>query len=424
MKKILVSFSLLLLIGCSNTNRECKKALDVLQLRAMSISVLQNRLSSCDNSMQYPPLLKNLAGITIISGLVIDRGNEDLILIGTVDSTLPPINLDNFVVALRNMQNEYADVSGDTIYYEFPGCSIDPEPKVLQGLQDIMGAYSMGDDTKDEQSFIALWEQKCRALQKVRVMGVPFDSDFARIMVNADYDLKQITNGLDNLEIEGFCDLSKMTIESMLANYESERSFRESTMVLNRFWFSPGDITICKDENIWTIGSCPVQLLTEEELVTKKGTIQGKGRPNDLSEQFAQQFTHKYSEIAKARPVFKELENLFRIVAIAKIVTNGNFPAFASNILNSLTEEYRTTKLEIEEKLPGVPGIIKTEYESDSHQLFIILPSCGGVSIEINETKFATKTDGELKKTHESVVMQRPKESGTLFWDINKHARK
>src|SRR5262245_49836823 len=113
-----------------------------LETRAVSLKILQAKLRSCSPTGSCPKELLELGGLKRVTGYVVHKENHDLILMGYADSgrpeaPLPPLHLEDFVVAMRSAWLKYAAVQSNTISYTPPGCSIDPQPTVLKKLQDI-----------------------------------------------------------------------------------------------------------------------------------------------------------------------------------------------------------------------------------------------------------------------------------------------
>ena len=98
--------------------------------RAVSLRVLQQTLRQCRPRDDCSRALVGFAGLTRVTGYVVDRDNRDVIVVGEVEPGRPLLDLDDFVVALRNAWHRYVERKGHTIYYSAPSCSIDPEPAV------------------------------------------------------------------------------------------------------------------------------------------------------------------------------------------------------------------------------------------------------------------------------------------------------
>ena len=355
--------------------------------RALSLRVLQNRLQDCQKRGPCPDELLQMAGIRKIKGYLIDEKTRDLILLGQADENRPPLYLEDWVIALRNAWLKYAELKGDTYFYSDPACSIDPDPRVIQQLQQSAKSILGQSDLKDIERGIQDWNRICRSPQRVRVLGIPFDTRFARVMVRADYDMKKLVDGSDSLEAPGFKSLTDLTLD--LAKRDllqgNPTSLPPSTM--NRFWFCPGENQYREDSGVVTIEHCPVVLLTEQEYLTRSGEITGRGKAEPLAQKFTESFSARYAQISKQRPIYAELENLFLFVALAKIMKFKSPQEEARLSLAPLLEDFPIHPTPVESQLPGHSQVKEFRHREDfagGHRTFQLwLPSCGGVGINI-----------------------------------------
>lgn len=217
--------------------------------------------------------VRSLGGLTRIHGYVRDPDSGDVVLVGRVDSGVRPIGLDNFLAALSSVW-----MKGAT-----PEVSLDLDPTDPGGPQ------------------------------RVRVHGIPRDSRFARLMLDADYALKRI-QGEDPAERVNI--LGYRSVRKLIAERPTE--FRGS-----RFWLSPrppgeGDIQISSDEDV-VLFDTGVRVLTEEMRIVHGGGLVGTGGTARVSEEAARSFTEHYGEIERAKPIFVELHGLFDLVMLSKI---------------------------------------------------------------------------------------------------------
>ncbi|MDC1288237.1 DUF1598 domain-containing protein, partial [Gammaproteobacteria bacterium] len=182
--------------------------------RALSMRVLQERLQTCQGSTPCEAEVTHLANLKRIDGFVIDRENNDLVLIGQVDPTWPKLHLDDLVTALRSAWHRYAKREGNTLYLSSPGVSIDPQPEVIARLQQISQFLnSSNTDTVRDQG-LADWHQACHLPQKVRVEGIPFHTRSAATMLHVDYDLKRIADASLDLGIQNFHSLAARYLDA------------------------------------------------------------------------------------------------------------------------------------------------------------------------------------------------------------------
>ena len=239
----LVSVSLLL----SAAPAQCAQG------RAISLRVLEKTLKDSSSKQAL-----TLCGITRLYGFVVDSDSRDIILVGKVDPSYPSLRADDLVVALRYANMVYARQEGNVRYYTPPGCSIDPDPDVIQQLRQV--GYGRGSSAEDRQAVSEEWEAIGRQPQKVRVMGVPFDTHFAKVMVDADYYMKRLTNGSVDLGVAGFTSLMSMQIDAAREELASGSESTEPEHSLNRFWFCPGQTTYEEGDGLVMLKTSQVKM--------------------------------------------------------------------------------------------------------------------------------------------------------------------
>lgn len=386
-----------------------------VQMRAVSLRVLQSKLALSASEGGTPDELAFLCGLTVISGYVIDNNSNDMILFGRVDPQRPRLHVEDLAVALRNAWFKYAKQQGHTIYYADPGCSIDPDPAVIQELRNAAKTMLQGEV---EESALKNWGDVCGRPQTVRTMGIPAATHFAKVIVDADYYMKRLVDGSESLGLEGLTSLLDMTMTQ--AKEEILQSGKTSIPVesMNRFWFYPGQNRYAEDAGVVEIEKCPVVLLTELEHLAKD-RITGTGRVNPLAQNFARSFSTSYNQVAEKRPLYYELEGLFRAVALAKI---AKFKSVAVDF-KCLLEHLPLVQTDVPPTLPGLSNARQFEHRWDVPNGYKIvrlcLPSCGGVDIGINVTASSFHHDqtGRLLRMKQALLSARSS-SEALYWDF------
>lgn len=351
--------------------------------RAVSL----NALAAAMKSGQMTDQAESLCGITRVTGYVIDRKSRDIVLVGAVDPNLPALHLDDFVVALRNAWVIYGKTIGNVRYYSDPGCSIDPDPRVIGELRDLQ---STPVDFSSEECLRAAsdrWHEIGRRPQNVRVMGVPFDSRFAKTMVDADYYMKRLVNGSVKLDIDGFASLSDLHVSARRERIRDRSNLSDHITSMNRFWFSPGEITYEQQDGAGILRSCRVKLLTEEEFLNSMGGISGKGRPDPLADTFSRSFTEHYDEIAAQRPIYRQLQGLFAFVAIARILKADRADKLAPSAMGYLLRAHRVSVVPVSRQVNGLTDVRRIEDVLDTPEgrrtIVMIQSTCGGVSMSV-----------------------------------------
>lgn len=418
----MIIFSLAAISPCNG--KDAAKGLT--KVGAISLKILEKRLEDCMAKRNFPEEILHLYGIKRVLGYAIDEKNNDIVLIGKIDNTLPPLYLEDFVIALRNTWLKYAPLQGNTYMYSPPSCSIDPEPKVLGELQQTAEQIFKTSNTEDVQRGLNEWNNVCRQPQKVRVMGIPFDSRFGKVMVEADYYMKRLVDGSVSLEIEKFKSLIDMTLDIVKEDIYNNRQSSIPLQSMNRFWFCPGKNSYVEDKGVSLVKECEVMLSTEEEYLSKKGEVVGSGRPDTLAHKFAVSFTEKYDKIAEKKPIYQELEGLFRFVSLAKLMKQKDALSEAKITLDYLLKQFPIKYTYVEPTLPGIPNVKdfqhKSEYPGGYSILNFWLPSCGGVSINIviNNSDIVKDDTGSLLELKRNALKARP-DPEAIYWDFSWH---
>lgn len=393
---------------------------------AFSLRVLQELLRADPKVYLKNKDIRHFAGITRMHGFVIDKDNNDLILFGERDPDLPPLYLEDFVVALQNATGKYDLKQSGYRIYSFPGCTIDPEPAVLSQLNEIglrlNSLFKHQGPTDVLRREFQAWERTCKKEQDVKVFGVPHNSRFAWVMVNADYDLKKLVDGSDSLSVGDFMSLTSMEVKQIQQDINANGPISVPISSINRFWFCSGPNLYKEGEGMVEIIQCPVILRTEEEYLSSTGKIVGMGVPNPLARRFAEIFSNYYQEIAKLRPIYAQLEGLFRFVALSQVIKLKKDDIEAALDLSYLINNFEVPEVAVSHRLPGRSNIMELVHQKEIrggiHYIKLHMFSCGGVdiSIKVNQNEFIKDTKIE---EHRRIILNKRPSISTLYWKIN-----
>ena len=183
---------------------------------------------------------------------------------------------------------------------------------------------------------------------------------------------------------------------------------------MNRFEFYPGENILYEDEGIVCIKKSEVTLLTEEQFLSRTGEMAGTGRPDPLAEKFAKSFTSRYDQVAKQKPIYAQLEGLFRFVALANAMKLKDAVSLARIGLDYLLKEYPIKQCFVDTVLAGVSNVKelrhRTETQDGYEEYYLWLPSCGGVRIDmrITEKNFLKSKREQFRGLRRSVLEGRP----------------
>jgi hypothetical protein len=208
-----------------------------------------------------------LGDITEIRGLVYDSETGDPILIGRVDQSSPPLDLDSLVVAMRAV----------LALKEWPLVSIDP-------------AHGFSTTGK----------------QKVRLEGGIVDSRFGLDFVAADARLKRLGLGLDHATgLQSYFELRRN-----LLSRGSERPEGRS-----RFWFYAVDPELEQRDGVFVIRSLKLGVRAQEVDFELGLTDQSK---DPAAQTFAKQLSSSFDGLSREYPEIARLRGLYAMVAVAR----------------------------------------------------------------------------------------------------------
>jgi tetratricopeptide (TPR) repeat protein len=225
-----------------------------------------------------PEALRHPGPLRRIHGYIVRPEEGDLIIFGTAEGAAEPIDIDDLAVGLAAGWRDGRQ----------PGCSLDPNP------------YQFGGP------------------QQVRVLGVPHDSHFARVMLDADYEMKKATLGVRPTAVAGFADLP-----SLGKSYAENHPEGPSGNLRMRFWFTPvtpgpGEVRLSPDRDM-AVFNAAVQVLVEDMQVSG-GTLVGTGRCHPVGEQIGRFTTQHMAELEAEIPDFAQLHSLFDIMLMASLL--------------------------------------------------------------------------------------------------------
>lgn len=359
---------------------------------ALSIQRLQDELQDAVSAGRpFTEAESQLFGLNQIEGFTTGNG-EETILFGKHDPTIPRIELDDLLVALRNAYQ----VSG---YEGAAGVTIDPKP-----------------DVPDP------WR-----IQQARVLGMPATAPMGVRQLNYDYDLKRVSAGLmklnqQSIEVRGVFERIRASNSPCAAVTGSGKS------ATHRFWFTAlldatGPRYEIEDETVWIAKPVHVQLLSEEELLHNGRRIGGT-KPQQAAREFAESVTrvlagNEFGDYARLR-------NDFRIVEVAGVL---HFQEIAAESMDYLLKRCPLHELPPFGEVAGVrrdtideavcevrmaAGKVKSEIVGRSRQSYR-----GGVEarVPIRIEDFGVGRRGRLSRLRERILASRPSPN-SVTWPI------
>ena len=288
------------------------------KLRKISINRLEAALATALAENRGPTeAMRNLAGLTRVQYIFYYPETKDIVLAGPAEgwvkdqsgrvvgihSRRPVIGLEDLIVALRicALAEEKAPLIS---------VSIDPTKEGLVRMQKFLAGLRNIRPSDDRR--IAAGLRKSLGKQNVAVRGIPADSNFARILVEADYRMKLIGIGLEKPPVRITTYISKARPGAANA--------------MHRWYFVPNyeSVRLSDDGHAMEMVGQGVKLVGVQEVVAAGGQRQAAGRQDRASQLFCKSFTDKYAQLASKDPVYAQLRNCIDLcIAAAHIRQQG-----------------------------------------------------------------------------------------------------
>ncbi len=380
-KVVQLPFWLILVTICS-----CKKA----AIRedgyvAFSLRVVQQLMK--DNDHRLDSAVYNIGGITRIVGVVIDRHNNDIILIGKKSSQAPAARFDDFVTALR----------ARFIYDELPMVSIDPTPtSLITGKQEVrFGGHIEGSSFGKDflESDILLKKYSLELSQQL-----PNVTSFKKLFGDDEFK-KARAQGLNPVGLKWVTDDS--------SDNKTEGERQNNTQ--SRFWYNYKEpYTVRIRGNVFCLMSLDIVIEDEKRV---NGILQNRDSAvYDTSSpaiQFSNLFTDNFYTLSDTHPIIKRLKLLFDMTAIAEGLKNTtDIPDIDFLLRSYKVKEINTPKDFDLIKMYAVMTL------ADGKKKLIHLS--GGVQTSID---LQWLNAGDVSYLEKFVLQSRPSKN-SLFWRI------
>ncbi len=283
-----------------------------------------NRLEQVIRERQGVPTdeMRHLAGLLRVKYVFFYPETKDIVIAGPAEGWItdvsgrvvgitsgrPIVQLQDLVVALRAFP---PGKSGSSLI----GCSIDPTPEGLAEMQRFIRspAYYLASPADTQRVVSGL--QTSLGLQEVSVQGIPPNTHFAQVMVEADYRMKLIGIGLERPPVR------------MVSFVDRANAAQVSRNALQRWYFTPDYqcVRVSDDGLAIELVGDGVKLIGADEMVTETGQRRTASRGSSASQAFVTSFTQKYSQLAERSPVYAELRNLIDLSIAAAYIQQEDF---------------------------------------------------------------------------------------------------
>jgi hypothetical protein len=290
-------------------------------LRKVSLTRLERQVQlRLAMGQPLPDEMKLLAGLERIQYVLVYPEQGEIVLAGpagdwTTDregrivgqaSGRPVLRLDDLVVVLRQMMSR-----PDAVF----GCSITPTQESLARAKTFV-AESAKTPLKPGAAARNAWLKQLReqlGQQVIDVYGIDPQTRVGRVLVEADYRMKLVGIGLED---------GVLGVRSYLSSVDVPKGNAPPPLDVLRWWFTLNydAVRATSQHDAFEIRGQGVKVLSENELLTALGQQVHTGQSQPLNQQFAEDFTKHFAELAAKYPIYAELQNIFDLALVAALV--------------------------------------------------------------------------------------------------------
>jgi hypothetical protein len=371
------------------------------ELRKISLKAIEEAVAKAgkDHAYELPDEIRFLAGIQRIQYVFVYPEANDIVIAGPgegwkidemgnyvgVTTGRPVLRLEDLAVAMRTVQN--ARQGGVSV-------SIDPTTEGRQQFERYMASQ------KKFNPAVLDGIEKALGPQQITINGIPATSNFARVLVAADYRMKRIAMKLDESplkELPSFLDM--LSKGGKLDN------------MMPRWWLACNYEPLAKSEDglAWELRGQGVKAMTEDEVIGADGSVTGTGKANKIAQTWADLMTQHYDELSAKEPVFGELRNLMDMCVIAALISKESMLEKAHLELPTLLGE--NDKFQLVEH--HAPKTVATQCSFIKRDREFLITASGGVDIASWEVASKAVTEQAVSQVREKAA---PK-SGSMWWN-------
>jgi hypothetical protein len=377
------------------------------KLRCVSLTRLEQEVKALvEAGKPIPDEMKYLAGLTKVTHVFYYPETRDVVIagpaegffettsrhvIGTVTGS-STLQLQDLIVALRAF-------GPDNQSTRVISCSIDPTQEGLVRFKEavayVKNAYanSGGIGPADVAKIIQVY-RNALGLQEITVKGVSNKTNFARVMVEADYRMKLIGIGLEQPAVPMTTFAQKATPSTASKN------------ALIRWFFQPDYdcVMISNDGDAIQFVGGGVKLVGEDELVNRAGERKGSGGMNKASKAYCESFTKVYDKLAAVDPVWAELRNVMDLAVVAAYIQKYELYSLADWKLEVFGDESKL-RTEVINAPTHVAPVANAIFKDGA----LMTPIAGGVAVQ---PKIALNSD-RVRKDIEGSISNAKSETGS-----------
>lgn len=312
-------------------------------------------------------------GMTRLDGFV--RDGSDVVLWGRVEPKRPELEFDDIVVAMRAISGAYGTAP--------PAISLDTKIGHTERYRKL-DAVNPTSQAEFDAKHRALAAQCADGVGVPRVTSLPRDARVTKLLLVADWTMKQVVCGAIKLRIKKpFQDVDSAMVEYDKSNIPNGV---RSPRIGGRFWFEPGKMSYVVDGRSAFLDTVQVVLRDEaQDATTLRVTAGGYetfsaagGVVSPFMRAFACAWTNSMDEVVRTGEPWSEMNDIFRHFALARAMRATGATA---SLDKSLLESYVVESVEVPSHFPGIYDLRRFETIKDGKKARFSYNFCGGVDL-------------------------------------------
>ena len=369
------------------------------KLRFVSLNRLEQEYKKLRQAGQViPEEMQFLAGLTGVSHVFYLPDSNDIVIAGPAEGFFrtssnhvvgletgkSTLQLQDLVVALRTF-------GPDNQQTRLISCSIDPTQEGIVRLQQAQTRIQQANGQLPDAQIMQIFREAL-GLQVITINGVSDQTNFARVMIEADYRMKLIGLGLE------------MPTVPLTTYIQKADPSRGGTNSLLRWFFQPNYdcVTISQDMNAIELSGNAVKLVGEDESVNRAGERQGKGRMNAASRAYCDSFTKNYDKLAATNPLWAELRNVMDLSIAAAFIQKFDLYGKAGWAMETFGDE-----TQLQTKVMNSPNYVAPVANLVRRGNTRMFPIAGGVAMQpgiaLNSDRVRQDTNGTIMQVQSQV---------------------
>ncbi len=361
------------------------------ELRAVSLKRLEATLADCAaNGKPIPDAVRYLAGLQRIEYVLVYPERGDIVLAGPaegwkldamgnvvgVTTSRPVVLLDDLIVALR---------SSEASRVEAISCSIDPTAEGIKRVRTVLSRMRTVANRRPDGSRI----EQAMGPQVVSVSGIPASSHFARVMVAADFRMKQMAMNFMSAPVDN--------MPSFMQLIGSSR--RQAKNLTPRWWLATNYEPLARDADglAWQLRGQGVRCLTEEDHFNAEGQREKSVKAGKLAQEWAQTMTERYPELAEHDSTFGQLRNVMDLAVVAALIDMEQLLDRAQLELPQMMAAYSPLEYNAPRSVPTKASFIQQRGNW-------VVSASGGVQLMPWQVADRTEEVAEVGKLHEELT--------------------